>query len=57
MLNKGNYFIKISEVAICTTRVWASRRAKTKQVANRSVDYLFFMEFISALFIRQAFQV
>lgn len=57
MLNKGNYFIKTFDVAICTTHVWLCRGGKQKQVTNRSADYLFLVGFISVLFIRQAFQV
>jgi hypothetical protein len=55
MLNKGNYFIKTFDVAICTTRVWVCRGSKQKQVANRSVDYLFLVEFISAVIYQASF--
>jgi hypothetical protein len=41
MLNKGNYFIKITDVVVCITSVWLSRCNKAKQVVHRLADYLF----------------
>lgn len=46
MLNKGNYFIKITDVVVCITSVWLSRRNKTKQVVNHSADYLLLVRFL-----------
>ncbi|GAT61782.1 hypothetical protein PJIAN_1366 [Paludibacter jiangxiensis] len=56
MLNKGNYFIKITDVVVCITSVWLSRRNKAKQVAHRSADYLFLVSFFAPYLSGQFFK-